>query len=109
MPFKSLFPPLPPIPDENHYYILSGLKETAEPDYVLHIDGLTGYKRTRKEFDERVLLGLTVLTAPTSKGGLGLSGASRDVVGVLSYNCMVRALYINPKPLKLTDSISRII
>lgn len=89
MPISSLYPVPPPIPDQNHHYGLSGLKTPETPDYVLHIDGLTGLKRTRKEFDERVLLGLTALTAPTLKGGLGLNGSAGDIVGVLSFNCLV--------------------
>ena len=89
MIFTSLYPPPPPLTDQNHHYGLSGFKTPGRDDYVLHIDGLTGHRRTRKEFDERVLLGLTALTAPNSRGGLGLSNGAGDVVGLLSYNCMV--------------------
>ncbi|KAK7682380.1 hypothetical protein QCA50_014585 [Cerrena zonata] len=88
MPYSSPYPLPSPIPEQNHHYGLSGLKTPETPDYVLHIDGVTGQKRTRKEFDERVLLGLTALAAPTSRGGLGLDGGVGDVVGILSFNCL---------------------
>ena len=89
MPYTSLYPTPPPVSDQNHHYALSGFETSGPADYVLHIDGLTGRKRTRKEFDERVLHTLTVITAPTSQGGLGLNGNAGDVVGILSFNCMV--------------------
>ena len=55
------------------------------PDHVMFVDGLTGFKRTRYEFLERVELAAAALT--TARGGLGLKPT--DVVAVLSGNCLV--------------------
>jgi hypothetical protein len=54
------------------------------PDHVMFIDGLTGVKRTRYEFIERVEAAGAALT--TSRG-VGLQPT--DMVAVLSENCMV--------------------
>lgn len=51
----------------------------------MFIDGLTGFKRTRYEFIERVEIAATALT--TSQGCLGLEPT--DIVAVLSENCLV--------------------
>ena len=51
----------------------------------MFIDGLTGFKRTRYEFIERVELAGAALT--TSRGGLGLKPT--DMVAVVSENCLV--------------------
>jgi len=51
----------------------------------MFIDGLTGFKRTRYEFIERVEVAAAVLT--TSQGGLRLEPT--DMVAVLSENCLV--------------------
>lgn len=51
----------------------------------MFVDGLTGFKRTRYEFIERVELAGAALT--TSRGGLGLKPT--DMVAVLSENCLV--------------------
>ncbi|CAL1713285.1 unnamed protein product [Somion occarium] len=86
---KSLYPPVPPIPDENHHYWMSGIRgQDNIADYVLHIDALSGRVRTRKEFNELVLDGATALGAPVAQGGLGLSGEAGDIVGVYSTNCL---------------------
>ena len=49
------------------------------------IDGLTGFKRTRYEFIERVEAAAAALT--TSQDGLRLEPT--DMVAVLSENCLV--------------------
>ena len=54
-------------------------------DHVMFIDGLTGFKRTRYEFIERVEIAATALS--TSQGCLGLEPT--DTVAVLSENCLV--------------------
>lgn len=51
----------------------------------MFIDGLTGFKRTRYEFLERVETVAAALT--TSQGGLRLRPT--DMVAVLSENCLV--------------------
>jgi len=51
----------------------------------MFINGLTGFKRTRYQFLERVELAGAALT--TSRGGLGLKPT--DVVAVLSENSLV--------------------
>jgi len=55
------------------------------PDHVMFVDGLTGFKRTRYQFLERVeLAGAALITA---RGGLRLKPT--DMVAVLSGNCLV--------------------
>ncbi|KAI0078255.1 amp dependent CoA ligase [Panus rudis PR-1116 ss-1] len=86
MYLKSLYPLPPPIPDRNFHYSLSGVPSSS--DYVLHIDGLTGRQRSRKEFDELVLDGATALGASKLQGGLNLSKESGDMVGIYSPNTL---------------------
>ena len=89
MYLKSEYPAVPPTPDRNvHDYIFNtATKDT--PDLVVHVDVLSGRKRTRKEFEERVRDAATALGAPVSDGGMGLSGEAGDIVGICSGNCMV--------------------
>lgn len=91
MLIKSPYPSPPPIPDANvHHYMFNTAGAQHMKDYTLHIDAVTGHKRSWNEFRERVYDGATALEAPTSQGGLGISAAAGDIVGIYSYNCMVR-------------------
>lgn len=87
MVFKSPFPDVPPLPDQNiHNFIFDKDRIPAE-DYVVHIDALTGEKRTRDEFLDRVRLAATALCQPRPEGP-GIDGG-RDIVGILSHNSLV--------------------
>ncbi|KAJ3484238.1 hypothetical protein NLI96_g5758 [Meripilus lineatus] len=89
MYLKSLYPSVPSIPDQNyHHALFSNPQQANLPDYTLHIDGLNGRRRGRREFDERMRYGATVLAAPQDQGGLALDGQSGDIVGIYSTNCM---------------------
>ena len=91
MYLKSPYPPVPPIPDENiHHYMFNTAASQGISDYTLHIDAISGRRRSWQEFRERVYDGATALGAPISQGGLGLSGENGDIVGIYSHNCMVR-------------------
>ncbi|THH31193.1 hypothetical protein EUX98_g3018 [Antrodiella citrinella] len=53
MYLKSLYPPVPPTPDVNFHELLwTSPLPIPKTDYILHIDALTGRKRTRNEFYE---------------------------------------------------------
>jgi len=89
MYLKSLYPEVPPTPDTNVHELLFNLSPAAsDPDYTFLIDGPTGRKLSRDEFKERVYDGMIGLGAPISEGGLGISGESGDIVGIVSVNCM---------------------
>ncbi|KAI0926941.1 hypothetical protein AcV5_007605 [Taiwanofungus camphoratus] len=85
---KSPFPPVPPQPDQNVFDLLFNQPERApKTDYTLHIDAITGSRRSRNEFLDRVRDGATALSLLLSAGGLGL-GAKNEIVGILSHNCL---------------------
>ena len=86
--FISKYPAPPPVPDSNVHKLLFD-SSTSFPDYNMHIDIITGHKRTFHEFKNLVGDVATALDAPTSVGGLGLSAQQGDIVGISSYNCMV--------------------
>ena len=87
MYIKSLYPQIPPLPAQNaHQFMLNRPDQAAWPDYTLHIDPISGRRRSYREFRERVALGATALGAPVADGGLGMSG---EIVGVLSDNSLV--------------------
>ncbi len=82
---------VPPLTDTNVYYTLLRRPDQAEwPDFTIHIDANTGKTRTFREYSERVQYAATLLGAPVSQGGLGLSAKNGDIIGIMSYNCMVR-------------------
>ncbi|KZT73820.1 acetyl-CoA synthetase-like protein [Daedalea quercina L-15889] len=86
MPFKSPFPEVPPLPDQNVHDLFFNSARLPEKDYVLHVDGLTGEKRTRSEFVERVRVGASALCQPQPEGpGVGGEG---EIVGILSHNSL---------------------
>ena len=101
---KPYFPDLPHFPpDTNAWSFLSnysfGLPTPVE-DHVMFIDGLTGFKRTRYEFLERVEIAAAALT--TSQGGLRLQPT--DMVAVLSENSLVNITFVPYYPIKLRVS-----
>lgn len=85
---RSPYPPLPEVPPTNYHNILfRGPQQSDMHEHVMHIDGLTGKKRTRSEFIERMYDGATALGAGKNAGGLGFS--SKNMIGILSDNCLV--------------------
>ncbi|KAJ3484237.1 hypothetical protein NLI96_g5759 [Meripilus lineatus] len=89
MYLTSRFSPIPPFPNKNIEEILFNFPgQEGLPDHTLHIDALTGRRRSKKEFAERVRDASTALGSPASDGGLGLSGEAGDIVGICSTNCM---------------------
>lgn len=94
MYLKSPYPPLPPIPHENvHHYMFNTTASQDIPDYTLHIDAISGRRRSWQEFRDRVYDGASALGAPLSQGGLGLDAANGDIVGIYSHNCLVDHLF----------------
>jgi hypothetical protein len=92
MYLRSRYPDVEPYPEANMYHYLRNRPNSdqqAWPDYTLHVDGITGYKRTYRQFLHRVRDGMTALASPASQGGLGLSASKGDMIGIFSDNCMV--------------------
>lgn len=88
MYLKSPFPPVPPLPPTNyHNVVFQRPGQESIPDHIMQIDAVTGQKRTRAEFIERIYDGATALGASREAGGLGLT--PNDMVGILSDNCLV--------------------
>ena len=86
---KSKFSHVPDFPSDTNAwsFLLNhplGLPAPLQ-DHVMFIDGLTGFRRTRYEFIERVEIAAAALT--TSQGCLRLQPT--DTVAVLSENCLV--------------------
>jgi hypothetical protein len=91
MPYtKSLFrsPPLS-TPTINYYDWLLGRPELRSwPDFTVYIDAVTGERRQVYDVLKRFEHAATALAASPRDGGLGLVGG-RQVVGILSQNCLV--------------------
>ena len=87
---KSLFrSPTLSTPTINYYDWLLGRPELKSwPDFTLHIDAVTGERRQVRDVLERFEHAATALAAFPRDGGLGL-GAGKQVVGILSQNCLV--------------------
>ncbi|TFY69544.1 hypothetical protein EVJ58_g346 [Rhodofomes roseus] len=107
MVFKSPFPEVPPLPDQNVHDFIFNSGRTPETDYVLHIDGLTGEKRTFSEFVERVRTAATALSQPRPEGP-GVDG-EREIVGILSHNSLdyitlVHSLLVLAAPIALLSA-----
>ncbi|KAI0345746.1 amp dependent CoA ligase [Trametopsis cervina] len=86
--FSSRFPKPPPVPNANIHELMFNVPTPSVPDYTLHVDVITGRKRTFYEFKEVIRDGATALASPISDGGLGLSAHNNDIVGIYSHNCM---------------------
>lgn len=84
--------PLPPLPETNFIHsLLHGPSPPRPPlpdDYVTHIDGITGEKRTLKQYRARVAELAAALCASKDQGGLAIR-PQEQVVGLLSDNCIV--------------------
>ena len=86
MHIKSLYPEVPhPPADTNAHMALLRRPDQAEwADFTLHIDAHTGKTRTFPDFVERIQYAATAL------GRLGLSPENGDIIGIISFNSMVR-------------------
>ncbi|KII90717.1 hypothetical protein PLICRDRAFT_174091 [Plicaturopsis crispa FD-325 SS-3] len=107
----SPFPQIPQIPEQNfHHHCFGRPDQVAWPqDFTLYIDGVTGRRRTFREFRETVYDGATALGSPVSQGSLGLT--DRHIVGILSENsteyvALVHSLLAATVPLALLSSYS---
>ncbi|KAH9854754.1 acetyl-CoA synthetase-like protein [Lenzites betulinus] len=89
MHYKSLYPPLPPVEDQNlHDFIFGSIAQRDEPEDKLQLlNPVTLKKWTKSQFRERVTNCTTALVTPESQGGLGLSYEG-EMVAIMSTNCM---------------------
>ncbi|PIL22580.1 transporter [Ganoderma sinense ZZ0214-1] len=95
MYYKSLLPPLPPIPETNvHDFIFSSPGSTDPADKVLLIEPLSGRRWQRDEFKERVYDATTALLTPVSEGGLGLAPQG-EMIAIMSTNCLEFITLVN--------------
>jgi hypothetical protein len=96
MPFlKPLYSLSPVGPAVNYYDFLIGRPELASwPDYTLFIDAMTGKRRRFRETLARIEGCATALSSAKRDGGLELEPGSKEVVGILSENCMVGRLFL---------------
>ena len=95
MYIKSSFPDQANVPDCNAYEALWNRHEQAgwPDDLILHIDGISGRKRTYQEFRTRAVLAATALGSPVSDGSDSESLGFREtgeMVAIISYNSLVR-------------------
>lgn len=88
---RSSYPPVTvELPHTNaHNLLFPPDVVNSEPNFVMHIDGLSGEERTRKQVLERFYDGATALTTPESAGGLGISRDSGEIVAIQSHNSLV--------------------
>jgi hypothetical protein len=90
MYLKSMYPDVPNMPPQNfHHHMFDRPDQNEWTNHTLHIDAVTGKKRTYREFYERVMDGATALGGPVSEQGLALKGEDGEIVGILGENSMV--------------------
>ncbi|KAG2109212.1 hypothetical protein BD769DRAFT_1498102 [Suillus cothurnatus] len=88
---KSMFPDLPVVPEANvHHLFFNRPEQQAWPDYTLYVNATTGRRWSFRQFVERVRDGATALGTDIDQGGLGISFAKGEIVGILSENCLVQ-------------------
>ncbi|KAL7279902.1 hypothetical protein ACG7TL_006311 [Trametes sanguinea] len=88
MHYKSLFPPLPPVPDTNAHDFIFNSPALQEPeDKVLLIDPFGGKTWKKNEFKERVYDCATAFLTPESQGGFGFAPEG-EMVAIMSPNCL---------------------
>ena len=100
MPYvKSLYPDPPELPPLNFHTLVFERLANVPHDFDIHIDGVTGEKRTYGQFVERVRDCATALAAPTEKGGLGIGSdvKTKPFIGILSPNSLVRRCCLLPQ------------
>lgn len=92
MHLQSLFPPVRNVSSTNYHHVVfpEGLSEGQidADNYTIHIDVITGRRRSVREFTRDVYDAITALGMGKSNGGLKLE-SQKHRVGILSDNCMV--------------------
>ncbi|KAK0469990.1 uncharacterized protein EV420DRAFT_83800 [Desarmillaria tabescens] len=112
MHVQSPFPDPPSPMDNNAYNVMLNRPDQREwKDYTLHIDTITGRKRSFYEFRERVQDAAAALGGPVSDGCLGLSAEHGEMVGIISENSsdyvvLVQSLLYLATPFTLISSYS---
>lgn len=93
MHYKSLYPPFPPLEDQNlHDFIFgSNAQRNESEDKLQLMNPVTLKKWTKSQFRERVTNCTTALVTPEAQGGLGLAYEG-EMVAIMSTNCMVSSL-----------------
>lgn len=87
MHLTSMYPDIPAHPPVNiHHCLFNRPDQQGWKDHTFHIDGLTGERRTFRQFKQRVVDGATALSADV---GVDLTGPN-EIVGILGENCLVR-------------------
>ena len=91
MYITSSFPDQAKVTDCNAYEALWNRHEQAgwSDDVILHIEGISGRKRTYQEFRTRSVLAATALGSPVSDGSLGFREEGEMIV-IISHNSLVR-------------------
>jgi acyl-CoA synthetase (AMP-forming)/AMP-acid ligase II len=92
MYIKSSFPDQAKVPDCNAYEALWNRHEQAgwPDDLILHIEGISGRKRTYREFRTRAVLAATALGSPaTDDGSIGFRETG-EMIAIISHNSLVR-------------------
>ncbi|KAH9975617.1 amp dependent CoA ligase [Russula compacta] len=87
---NSLYRSLPlSTPTTNYYdWLLRRPALTKWPNFILHIDAVTGAQRHARDVLERFEHAATALATSPRDGGLGLAAGQQEVVGILSENCL---------------------
>ncbi|KAH7915464.1 hypothetical protein BJ138DRAFT_1176554 [Hygrophoropsis aurantiaca] len=86
---KSLFPDIPDFPEQNvHHLLFNRPEQESWADYTLLVDATSGYRRSFREFLERVRDGGTALGTAVEQGGLSIRPENEEIIGILSENCL---------------------
>ncbi|KAF8523329.1 hypothetical protein BU17DRAFT_43935 [Hysterangium stoloniferum] len=110
MYLHSPYPSIPPLPPTNYHNLLFRTPgQRALADHTMHIDAVTGQRRTRSGFIERVYDAATALGADKSRGGLGFGQG--HMIGIMSDNCLeyitiVHALLVAATPMALFSPVA---
>lgn len=111
MVYTSFYPEPPKAPEMNIHYMMFKRPDQAQwpEDFTIHIDAVTGEKRSFREFVARVYDLTTALGGAPSDGCLGMN--TEDKVGVLmenssEYVTLLHACLVNTTPFVLIPCYS---
>ena len=101
MYIKSSFPGHDKIPDCNAYEALWNRREQAgwPDDLILHIEGVSGRKRTYQEFRTCAVLAATTLGTPVSDGSPGVQNENGEIIAIASDSSSVRGKFLSTRVL----------
>jgi acyl-CoA synthetase (AMP-forming)/AMP-acid ligase II len=104
MYIKSSFPDQAKVLDCNAYEALWNRHEQAgwPDDLILHIEGISGRKRTYQEFRTRAVLAATALGSPVSDGSLGFRKTG-EMIAIISHNSLVREVFLSTRCLIIVN------